>query len=164
MATPDHTADAARNSTTSSDVNGRKGGWLAVWMSPTSRRTSSSCVAAAAIATVAASLQEFGWRQPIVVDEAMVILAGHTRLEAARQLGLTEVPVHVSHAHSRYGPSTGAAMRRRDPWTRQTLRRGAVARGDARRPQPAERRRAAREHPQAQRPPRAMSGPAEYPI
>ena len=41
-----------------------------------------------AVATVAASLKEFGWRQPIVVDEEMVILAGHTRLEAARQLGL----------------------------------------------------------------------------
>ena len=43
-----------------------------------------------AIATVAASIQEFGWRQPIVVDEAMVVLAGHTRLEAARKLGLTQ--------------------------------------------------------------------------
>jgi ParB-like chromosome segregation protein Spo0J len=51
---------------------------------------------AAAVGTVAASLKEFGWRQPIVVDEAMVILAGHTRLEAARQLGLTSVPVHVA--------------------------------------------------------------------
>jgi ParB-like chromosome segregation protein Spo0J len=49
-----------------------------------------------AIATVAASLKEFGWRQPIVVDEDMVILAGHTRLEAARQLGLTSAPVHVA--------------------------------------------------------------------
>jgi DNA modification methylase len=50
----------------------------------------------AAVATVAASLKEFGWRQPIVVDEAMVILAGHTRLEAARQLGLKTVPVHIA--------------------------------------------------------------------
>jgi len=49
-----------------------------------------------AIATVAASLAEFGWRQPIVVDEDMVILAGHTRLEAARQLGLTSAPVHIA--------------------------------------------------------------------
>ena len=49
-----------------------------------------------AIATVAASLKEFGWRQPIVVDEEMVILAGHTRLEAARQLGLASAPVHVA--------------------------------------------------------------------
>ena len=51
---------------------------------------------AAAVATVAASLKEFGWRQPIVVDEEMVILAGHTRLEAARQLGLTSAPVHIA--------------------------------------------------------------------
>ncbi len=49
-----------------------------------------------AVATVAASLKEFGWRQPIVVDEEMVILAGHTRLEAARQLGLASAPVHIA--------------------------------------------------------------------
>ena len=49
-----------------------------------------------AVATVAASLKEFGWRQPIVVDEEMVILAGHTRLEAARQLGLMTAPVHIA--------------------------------------------------------------------
>jgi ParB-like nuclease family protein len=51
---------------------------------------------AAAVATVAASLKEFGWRQPIVVDEEMVILAGHTRLEAARQLGMKTAPVHIA--------------------------------------------------------------------
>ena len=51
---------------------------------------------AQAIATVAASIQEFGWRQPIVVDEAMVVLAGHTRLEAARKLGFKSAPVHVA--------------------------------------------------------------------
>ena len=51
---------------------------------------------AQAIATVAASIQEFGWRQPIVVDEALVVLAGHTRLEAARKLGFKTVPVHVA--------------------------------------------------------------------
>ena len=49
-----------------------------------------------AIATVAASIHEFGWRQPIVVDEAMVVLAGHTRLEAARKLGFKTAPVHVA--------------------------------------------------------------------
>ena len=51
---------------------------------------------AEAVATVAASIQEFGWRQPIVVDEAMVVLAGHTRLEAARKLGLKTAPVHIA--------------------------------------------------------------------
>ena len=49
-----------------------------------------------AIDKVAASIAEFGWRQPIVVDEQGVIMAGHTRLLAARKLGLAEVPVHVA--------------------------------------------------------------------
>ena len=49
-----------------------------------------------AVAKVAASLQEFGWRQPIVVDKDGVIVAGHKRREAAISLGLTEVPVHVA--------------------------------------------------------------------
>ncbi len=49
-----------------------------------------------AVATVAASIGEFGWRQPIVVDEAMIVLAGHTRLAAAQQLGLETAPVHVA--------------------------------------------------------------------
>jgi len=49
-----------------------------------------------AIAKVAASLTEFGWRQPIVVDEGGVIIAGHTRLLAAQRLGLETVPVHVA--------------------------------------------------------------------
>lgn len=49
-----------------------------------------------AVAKVAASLKEFGWRQPIVVDEAGVVIVGHTRLLAARSLGMTEVPVHVA--------------------------------------------------------------------
>lgn len=48
------------------------------------------------IGKVAASLREFGFRQPIVVDEQMVIIAGHTRWLAAQQLGLTHVPVHVA--------------------------------------------------------------------
>jgi DNA modification methylase len=50
----------------------------------------------AAIDAVAASLKEFGWRQPVVVDEAGVIIVGHTRYKAALKLGMTEVPVHVA--------------------------------------------------------------------
>ena len=50
----------------------------------------------AAISKVASSIKEFGWRQPIVVDSEGVIIAGHTRLLAAQQLGLKEVPVHVA--------------------------------------------------------------------
>ena len=50
----------------------------------------------AAVAAVAASIREFGFRQPIVVDEDMTVLVGHTRLKAAQSLGLAKVPVHVA--------------------------------------------------------------------
>ena len=49
-----------------------------------------------AVDAVAASLQEFGFRQPIVVDNAGVIIAGHTRWKSAKKLGLKKVPVHVA--------------------------------------------------------------------
>ena len=49
-----------------------------------------------AVDAVAASLSEFGFRQPIVVDEDGVIIAGHTRWKAATKLGLAKVPVHVA--------------------------------------------------------------------
>ena len=48
------------------------------------------------VAAVAASLREFGFRQPIVVDKDGVIVCGHTRWKAAQQLGLEQVPVHVA--------------------------------------------------------------------
>src|SRR5262245_53134811 len=48
-----------------------------------------------AVAAVAASIREFGFRQPIVVDEEGIIIVGHTRYKAALQLGLSQVPVHV---------------------------------------------------------------------
>ena len=51
---------------------------------------------AKAIDAVKASIAEFGFRQPIVVDENMVVIVGHTRLEAAKALGLMAVPVHVA--------------------------------------------------------------------
>ncbi|MBX3387184.1 MAG: ParB N-terminal domain-containing protein [Phycisphaeraceae bacterium] len=49
-----------------------------------------------AVDAVAASLREFGFRQPIVVDETGVIVCGHTRYKAALKLGLTKAPVHVA--------------------------------------------------------------------
>ena len=45
------------------------------------------------IEKVAQSIQEFGFLQPIVCDRDGVILAGHTRYEAAKRLGLETVPV-----------------------------------------------------------------------
>src|SRR4030065_1518140 len=53
-----------------------------------------------AVAKVPASLREFGWRQPIVVDSEMVIVVGHTRYLAAMQLGMEKVPVHVAEGLS----------------------------------------------------------------
>src|SRR5262245_42276731 len=50
----------------------------------------------AAVDAVAASIRAFGWRVPIVCDEAMVVVAGHTRYKAALKLGLKTVPVHVA--------------------------------------------------------------------
>lgn len=49
-----------------------------------------------AVDAVAASLKEFGFRQPIVVDADAVIIVGHTRYKAALKLGLAKVPVHVA--------------------------------------------------------------------
>ena len=49
-----------------------------------------------AVDAVAASIREFGFRQPIVVDEQMTVLVGHTRLKAAIKLGLQQVPVHIA--------------------------------------------------------------------
>jgi DNA modification methylase len=51
----------------------------------------------AAVDAVAASIQKFGFRQPIVVDSDGIIVVGHTRYKAALKLGMTLVPVHVAH-------------------------------------------------------------------
>lgn len=49
-----------------------------------------------AVASVAASIKEFGFKVPIVIDAAGVIIAGHTRAKAAKQLGLQTVPCIVA--------------------------------------------------------------------
>jgi DNA modification methylase len=48
-----------------------------------------------AVAAVAASIRQFGFRQPIVVDQKGEIICGHTRWKAAQLLGLDVVPVHM---------------------------------------------------------------------
>ena len=47
----------------------------------------------AQVAQIAASIKEFGWTNPILVDGDKGIIAGHGRLMAARKLGLDKVPV-----------------------------------------------------------------------
>jgi len=59
----------------------------------------------AQVAQIAASIKEFGWTNPILIDGENTIIAGHGRLLAARKLGLDEVPAiildHLSKAQQR---------------------------------------------------------------
>ena len=70
---------------------------LATWAlerllpSPRNARTHS----AAQVAEIAGSIRTFGFANPILVGDDGEIIAGHGRLAAARQLGLSEVPVIV---------------------------------------------------------------------
>jgi site-specific DNA-methyltransferase (adenine-specific) len=49
-----------------------------------------------AIDKVASSIKEFGFKQPLVLDEENVVIVGHTRLEAAKKLGIKEVPCIIA--------------------------------------------------------------------
>lgn len=49
-----------------------------------------------AVEYVANSIKEFGFKVPIIVDKDYEIIAGHTRLKAAQQLGLKEVPIIIA--------------------------------------------------------------------
>ena len=49
-----------------------------------------------AVNSVAASIKEFGFKQPIVIDAGGVVVAGHTRLKAAQKLGLETVPCVIA--------------------------------------------------------------------
>jgi DNA modification methylase len=59
----------------------------------------------AQVAQIAASIREFGWTNPVLVDGESGIIAGHGRVMAARKLGLERVPVielgHMSEAQKR---------------------------------------------------------------
>jgi site-specific DNA-methyltransferase (adenine-specific) len=49
-----------------------------------------------AVEYVANSIKEFGFKVPIIIDKNNVIVAGHTRLKASKELGLTEVPCIIA--------------------------------------------------------------------
>ena len=65
--------------------------------SPRNARTHSK----AQIEQIAASIQEFGFTNPVLIDETKTILAGHGRVEAAKLLGLKNVPVvRIEHMNA----------------------------------------------------------------
>jgi ParB-like chromosome segregation protein Spo0J len=72
----------------------------------------------AQIAKIAASIVEYGWTNPVLVDGDNGIIAGHGRLAAARKLGLDQVPVielaHLTTAQKRAwsSPTTGWRLMR----------------------------------------------------
>ena len=61
-----------------------------------------------AIEAIKNSIAQFGFKQPIVVDSEMVIIIGHGRLKAAKELGINEVPVHIA---SNLTPEQAQALR-----------------------------------------------------
>ena len=74
---------------------------------------------------IAASMIEFGWTNPVLVDEQGGILAGHGRLLAARKLGLGEVPVirfeHLSEAQKRAYLIADNALALQSGWSEELL-------------------------------------------
>ena len=52
------------------------------------------------VAQIAASIKEWGWTTPVLVDETGQIIAGHGRVMAARKLGIDEIPVMVASGWS----------------------------------------------------------------
>lgn len=48
------------------------------------------------VAEIAASMREWGWTSPVLIDEADKIIAGHGRVLAAHELGIVDIPVIVA--------------------------------------------------------------------
>ena len=49
-----------------------------------------------AVKYVAKSIEQFGFKQPIIIDSHNVVVCGHTRLKASERLGFEEVPCIVA--------------------------------------------------------------------
>jgi len=78
------------------------------------------------IGQIAASIAEFGFTVPVLVDENNTILAGHGRVEAAKLLGMTEVPTlrldHLTAADKRAYVIADNRLAELAGWDRETLR------------------------------------------
>ena len=83
------------------------------------------------VAQVAASMSEFGWTNPILIDGEGGVIAGHARLEAARKLGLTEVPCivldHLTPAQKRALVLADNKLALNAGWNEQMLRQELAA-------------------------------------
>jgi ParB-like chromosome segregation protein Spo0J len=78
------------------------------------------------VAQIAASIREFGWTNPVLVDGANGIIAGHGRVLAARKLGLERVPVielaHMSETQKRAYVLTDNQLALNAGWDEALLR------------------------------------------
>lgn len=78
------------------------------------------------IAAVMASIQEFGFRNPVLVDGENGIVAGHARVEAAKRLGLAELPTlqirGLTKAQLRAYVMADNAIAERSTWDTDLLR------------------------------------------
>ena len=83
------------------------------------------------VAQIAASIAEFGFLNPILVDTASGIIAGHGRLQAAKQIGLTQVPVvvldHLTEAQKRAYVIADNKLALNAGWDEKLLRAEMVA-------------------------------------
>ena len=77
------------------------------------------------IAQIAASIEKFGFNNPVLIDEADQIMAGHGRVAAAKQLGLSEVPVlrlaHMSELEKRAFVIADNRLAEKAGWDRELL-------------------------------------------
>ena len=77
------------------------------------------------IRQIGKSISEFGFLNPVVVDDANMILAGHGRFEAARLEGLTHVPIvrfgHLTEAQKRAYAIADNRIAEQAGWDRQRL-------------------------------------------
>jgi DNA modification methylase len=77
------------------------------------------------IRQIAASIKKFGFLNPLIIDDADMVLAGHGRLEAARLEGLTQVPVirfdHLTAAQTRAYVIADNKLAEQAGWDREIL-------------------------------------------
>src|SRR4249920_3511849 len=75
----------------------------------------------AQIAQIAASIGEWGFTMPVLVDVQGTLIAGHARLEAARAVGLEEIPVMVARGWSQ-AQIKAYRLAERSTWSDEFLR------------------------------------------